>query len=96
MGDGYDLHLDAERASRLQTAADEAGLTLGDYAIQVLDRALEADSAEDVRRLAEYQRTGQSISVDDWVDELRRTVAKERRASAWVCQSACRPRLART
>lgn len=83
MADGeLTLRLDDETARRLREAADAAGVAVEAYAADAIARALtdpEEDVAEDLRRYAEYRRTGQSLSVEEAVkvfdDELERRSA---------------------
>ena len=83
-----------ETLRRLTAAAEAAGVSVEAYAAQILDRALAADglkedaavfqSAHDWteadRRLAEYDRTGKYITLDDWEADFRADV--EARLSA--------------
>ena len=79
MADGFDIHLNEDQARRLKAAADAAGMSLTDFALDILDSAITADLAEDERRWAEYRRTGESLSVQEsfaaYDDEVRRRLA---------------------
>jgi len=83
MADGeLTLRLDDETARRLQEAADAAGVAVEAYAAEAIARALtdaSEDVTEDLRRHAEYRRTGQSLSVEEAMkifdDELERRSA---------------------
>jgi predicted transcriptional regulator len=80
MADGeLTLKLDDETARRLQAAADAAGRPVADYAAGLIANGLEDRWAESLRRLAEYDRTGESISVEEALahfdDEVRAQVA---------------------
>ena len=79
MPDGFDIHLDPDRAARLKAAADAAGLAPADYALSVLDHALETDWSESLRRLEEFDRTGESVPLEEALEEFRHAV-KERLA----------------
>jgi hypothetical protein len=65
MADGFVLEIDAEMAERLKAAAEAAGVAPEAYALDVLKGALDQDWVEDLRRLAEYERTGDSVSVEE-------------------------------
>jgi predicted transcriptional regulator len=84
MADGeLTLKLDDETARRLKEAADAAGRPVEAYARDLIAEGLaEDDWAEDVRIAAEYDRTGQSYSVEEalavFEDELKAQVAKDR------------------
>jgi hypothetical protein len=67
MADGeLRLTLDDEEMRRVQAAADAAGLPVEVYARRALVGGLRADRwAESRRRIAEYQRTGESITIEE-------------------------------
>jgi len=67
MADGeLTLKLDDETARRLQAAADAAGRPVGDYAAGLIAEALpDLSWRESLRRLDEYDRTGESITVEE-------------------------------
>jgi hypothetical protein len=65
MAEGFDVHLNEQLARRLKAAAKAAGMDPAAYAHQLLDVAVEDDFAEDDRRWAEYQRTGETVSVEE-------------------------------
>jgi plasmid stability protein len=83
-----------ETLRRLTAAAEAAGVSVEAYAAQILDHALAADgvnedaavfqSAHDWteagRRLAEYDRTSEYITLKDWEADFRADV--EARLSA--------------
>lgn len=83
-----------ETLRRLTAAAEAAGLSVEVYAARILERALSADgvkgdaavfqSAHDWteadRRLAEYDRTGEYVTLEDWEADFRADV--EARLSA--------------
>jgi len=65
MADGFNIHLSEGLARRLRAAAEAVGIDPADYARQLLDGAVEGDWAEDDRRWAEYQRTRETVSVEE-------------------------------
>lgn len=90
MADGaLTLTLDDETAARLETAARQAGLTPEAYAAATLSDALETwppgapyDTTEAERRLAEYDRTGEYVTLEDamarFEEELQSRLAAKR------------------
>ena len=73
------LTLDDATIARLETAARASGEAPEVYASKFLAIALEAeDWAEDVRRLEEYDRTGEWISVDEAFAHLEARIAERR------------------
>lgn len=73
MADGdLTLKLDDETVERLRAAADAVGRTVQDYAAGLISEGLEVDWAEDLARIAEYDRTGESISVEEALDHFDR------------------------
>ena len=78
MADGLNIHLDAKRAERLREIADASGRDPADYLFAVLDQAIEHDWSEDERRFAEYERTGDSISLEEFMGGLRDAVSRRR------------------
>jgi hypothetical protein len=88
MADGFDIHLDEDRARRLAEAATMAGQTPEAFALAVIDEAIQdrievaADDswAEDMARLAEYDRTGVSIPLADAMDRVEARI-RERATS---------------
>jgi hypothetical protein len=85
MADGFDLHVDHDRAERLKAAADRLGLPVADYAMAVLDQALtdaplrwvDPDPAIDEAIADEVERTGESISWPEFRARLRRFGGRE-------------------
>lgn len=65
MADDLVIPLTEQLARRLKAAAEAAGVYPEAYARQLLDVAVEDDFAEDDRRWAEYQRTGETVSVEE-------------------------------
>lgn len=84
MADGsVTLNLDDATLALLESVARDAGMSPGDYAEAVLANALSKwDVAEDLRRLAEYDRTGESISVEEAFAHLREKIAERRAQGA--------------
>ena len=74
MADGFDIHLNEDQARRLRAAAEASGVDPATYVQQALERAMDDDWAEDIRRIEEYERTGESISADEWMQGLREAV----------------------
>jgi hypothetical protein len=71
MADGFHIDVDGERAAKLKAAADAAGMTLVDYAMEALDRAIEADDwAEDLAALEDYDRTGEFVPLEAALEEF--------------------------
>ena len=67
MADGeLTLRLDDETRRRLAILAHEAGVSVETYVLEIIADDLEHDGLAVSRlRLAEYDRTGQSISVEE-------------------------------
>lgn len=78
MADGFDIHLTEEQARRLKAVAEAAGLDPAAYALNVLQQAMEDDWAEDERRFAEYERTGDFISLKDFLEPFETLFANEK------------------
>lgn len=74
MADGFDIHLDEDRARRLRQAAEAAGVDVRSFAVQVLDLALEDDWAEDFSRAAECEKTGEFLEADQWMQGLQESI----------------------
>lgn len=76
MADGsVTLNLDDATLALLESVARDFGMSPGDYAETVLSHALSNwDVAEDLRRLAEYDRTGESISAEEALDNFEAKV----------------------
>ena len=74
MADGFDIHLNEDQASRLKAAAEASGVDPATFALQALEQAMADDWAEDFRRTAEYEDTGDSIGADEWKQGLRESV----------------------
>jgi len=68
MADGFhiEIDLDPETGERLQAAARAAGMEPAEYAASVLrGMTFETDWSIAEARLVEYDRTGESISVEE-------------------------------
>ena len=84
MADGeLRLMLDDETRQRLVSAAAAAGMSPETYALGVLTDELGADALSISRaRLAEYRRSGESISIDEAMaffdQELEAALARKR------------------
>jgi predicted transcriptional regulator len=75
------LKLDDETMRRLQAEADAAGQSMGDYAASLIaDQLSEHGWAEALDRLAEYDRTGESISVEEALQHFDATL-RDRQAA---------------
>ena len=78
MADGFDIHLNEDQARRLKAAAEASGVDPSTYALQLLEQGL--DDGEEARRWVEYQRTGETIPLEDALAafdaELERSLAK--------------------
>ncbi|MBR7620667.1 hypothetical protein JKL49_14840 [Phenylobacterium sp. 20VBR1] len=71
MADGeLTLKLDDDTARRLKAAADAAGQAVEDYAQALITDRLDDRWSESVRRLEEYDRTGESLSVQEALDHF--------------------------
>ena len=75
MADGFDIHLNEDQARRLKAAAEASGVDPAAYALQVLEQAM--DDGEEVRRWAEYLRTGESIPAEEALSEFRRVLSEK-------------------
>jgi len=64
------LSLDEDLSARLAVAANEAGQPVNAYAAEIIGEALDENWAETERRWAEYEQTGESVSVDEAIDAL--------------------------
>jgi len=80
MADGFDIHLNEDQAQRLKAAAEASGVDPSVYALQIPEQAMEDDWAEDFRRIADYERTGESIGAEEWMQGLREAVHAKFRA----------------
>ena len=84
MADGeLTLKLDSETERNLRKAADAAGVAVESYALNMIADALAQDRwSESIRRLGEYDDTGESISVTEAVthfdQELQARLARSR------------------
>jgi hypothetical protein len=69
--DGFKLEVDGALAERLKLAAAAAGESVQHYALQALRSAADDDWAEERARFAKYERTGEYIDAEIWVQEFR-------------------------
>lgn len=77
MADGVmKLELSEGLAHRLRVAAEAAGRPAADYAVELIDSALDDDWAEDDARFAEFLRTGESIPAEVALAEFRESVTR--------------------
>ena len=74
MADGFDIHLNEDQARRLKAAAEASGVDPAAYAVQLLEQGMDDSWSEDLRRAQEYERTGESIGADEWMQGLREAV----------------------
>jgi hypothetical protein len=74
MADGFDIHLDEDQARRLKAAAEAAGVDPTAFALDLLNLGTRSDWTEDERRYAEYERTGEFVSPEAWLDGLREMI----------------------
>ncbi|MGR4866761.1 antitoxin [Caulobacter sp. LARHSG274] len=85
MADGFDIHLDSERAARLKAAADLLGMSPEDYAALLIDQGLaerapgwiDPDPAIDEAIADEVERTGDAISWPEFQARLRKFGGRE-------------------
>lgn len=77
MADGFDIHLNEEQAQRLKVVAEAAGVDPAAYVVGLIDEATQAGWAEDERRFAEYQQTGESVGAGEWLQGLREMVDRK-------------------
>jgi hypothetical protein len=80
MADGFDIHIDADRAALLGAAATTLDLDVTAYVMSILDRAIaeapfrfiDPDPAIDEAIADEVERTGNAIPWVELRDRLRR------------------------
>jgi len=80
MADGFDIHVDGERAALLGIAAGVLDIPVADYVVSILDRAIaeapfrfvDPDPAIDRAILDEAKRTGDGAPWPEVRDRLRR------------------------
>ncbi len=65
MADGFRIELDAKASERLKAVAEAAGLSAQDYAQGLVEAALDDGWDESRRRAAEYDRTGEYVTVEE-------------------------------
>jgi len=72
MADGsVTIELDADLGARLKDAAAAAGRSPDEMAANLIQHGLDDDWAETRARLAEYDRTGESVDAHEAMAELR-------------------------
>lgn len=84
MADGFDIHISAEHAEKLQALADRLGVSPEAYAALLIDRemdlakqpAIDPDPAIDHAILEEARRTGGLVP---WPEVRDRLLARHRR-----------------
>ena len=88
MADGFDIHLNEDQARRLKAAAETVGLDPAAYALDVLEQAMGGSTARGVReypaqwvaedeaRWAEYERTGETVPLEDALREFHVNLAR--------------------
>ncbi|NBB16619.1 hypothetical protein GVN21_14745 [Caulobacter sp. SLTY] len=73
MADGFDIHVDRDRAGKLADVAEAAGLTPEAYVLSLVDQAIAGNDdgwAEDMARLAEYDLTGVASPAKEVFDRI--------------------------
>jgi len=68
------LKLDDDTLRRLQAAADAVGVSIDGYAADVLAGALADRWSVSLRRLEEYDRTGEYVPLEEALAEFRGAV----------------------
>jgi hypothetical protein len=79
MADGFDLHLDEERAAKLKALADMVDMSPEDYAALLIDREIDQaaqppvdpDPAIDRAIIERMKRTGEGTPWSELRDRLR-------------------------
>lgn len=79
MADGFDIHIDKDRAALLGAAAATLDLSVTDYVMSILDRAIaeapfrfiDPDPAIDEAIADEVERTGSGVPWAEFRDRLR-------------------------
>ena len=79
MADGFDIHLNEAQARRLKAAAEAAGVGPSALALGIIDQVIQDDWAEDERRFAEYERTGEFISLQEFLRPFEDLLAEKKR-----------------
>jgi hypothetical protein len=83
MADGsLKLELNEALGERLKAAAEAAGRPVDDYAAQLISQGLDDRWSEAVARLAEYDRTGESIPLEDALARFDTALSERLRTSA--------------
>jgi hypothetical protein len=73
---GLTIQLDDSLSESLKACAEAAGLTPEEFAASVLRSAVAADWEESLRRLDEYDRTGEYLTVEEAMDHFDAAVAR--------------------
>ena len=68
---GLKLELDENLSSRLTAPAEDAGRPVFDYAAELIDGTLDDDWSTTERRWADYEKTGESVSVEEAMTRSR-------------------------
>jgi hypothetical protein len=77
MADGsIKLELNADLSERLAAAADEAGIPVQDFAAGLIGRGLDDRWAITKARLAEYDRTGESVDAKEALARFRTAISE--------------------
>ena len=71
---GLKLELDEDLSGRLVAAAEALGRPPAAYAAELIGDGLEDEWSEAERAWNEYQRTGESISLDEAMDRVERNL----------------------
>jgi len=72
---GLKLELRQDVSDRLRAAAETAGRTMEDYAVELIEGALENDWAEDDARFVEFEGTGVSVPAEEALSRFQDAVA---------------------
>lgn len=84
MADGFDIHIDREKAAQLKVAADSVGMSASEYALALIDagltgalpKSIDPDPAID-EAIADAIERGEepTITLDEFSAHLRRVSA---------------------
>lgn len=92
MAEGFDIHLNDDQARRLKAAAEAAGRDPTALALELLEAGLAPSPAtmvreeaapwvdEDEARWAEYQRTGETVPLEDALNTFDKALDEKLRA----------------
>lgn len=70
------LKVDEGLAQRLRQAADAAGEPVETFALEVLEAAAERDWSASITAIEEYERTGESVGLEEAIREFERIVVE--------------------